>query len=55
MLYYFSGAHVNPAVTTGALLAGDVSVGLAVMYVLSQFIGSVTGALFARVMICSPH
>jgi aquaporin Z len=40
-----SGAHVNPAVTLGALLAGRVSLTDAVGYWIAQFVGAILGAL----------
>ncbi|XP_025088343.1 aquaporin-8-like isoform X1 [Pomacea canaliculata] len=43
-----SGAHLNPAVTLGVLLAGGISIPKAVIYFISQLIGSMTGAALAR-------
>ncbi len=40
-----SGAHVNPAVTLGALLAGRIKVAEAGLYWLVQFAGGIVGAL----------
>jgi aquaporin Z len=40
-----SGAHVNPAVTIGALLAGRLSLKDAVGYWVAQFAGGIAGAL----------
>jgi aquaporin Z len=40
-----SGAHVNPAVTMGAFLAGRVSALDAVVYWVAQFVGGILGAL----------
>ncbi|KAF0114241.1 MAG: aquaporin Z [Rhodobacteraceae bacterium] len=39
-----SGAHLNPAVSLGAFLAGRMSGGALVTYVLAQVIGAVIGA-----------
>jgi aquaporin Z len=39
-----SGCHINPAVTVGMLAAGRMSVGEAVGYIVSQFVGAVIGA-----------
>jgi aquaporin Z len=39
-----SGCHVNPAVSFGALLAGRMSVGDFVMYVIAQVLGAIAGA-----------
>ncbi|WP_019634405.1 MIP/aquaporin family protein [Actinomadura atramentaria] len=40
-----SGAHVNPAVTLGALLVGRISPRGAVGYWIAQFLGGIIGAL----------
>jgi aquaporin Z len=40
-----SGCHVNPAVTTGALLAGRISLAEAIGYWIAQFAGGIVGAL----------
>ncbi len=40
-----SGAHVNPAVTIGALLAGRIPLVEAVGYWIAQFVGGILGAL----------
>lgn len=39
-----SGAHLNPAVSLGALLAGRMGAGSFVSYVIAQIIGAVLGA-----------
>lgn len=39
-----SGAHLNPAVSLGAFLAGRMSAGSLVTYVVAQLAGAVTGA-----------
>lgn len=39
-----SGAHLNPAVSLGALLAGRMGAGSFVSYVIAQMIGAVLGA-----------
>ena len=38
-----SGAHVNPAVTLGVLLAGRMSIGDALAYWVAQFLGGIAG------------
>jgi len=43
-----SGAHFNPAVTFGVLLAGRISAGLAALYVAAQLVGGVLAALALR-------
>ena len=40
----YSGAHLNPAVTLAMWIAGNLSTGEAVSYVLAQFIGAMGGA-----------
>lgn len=39
-----SGCHVNPAVSFGALLAGRMSVGDFIAYVIAQVLGAIAGA-----------
>ncbi len=41
---HISGAHLNPAVSIGALMAGRINVGDFVGYVIGQCIGGVAGA-----------
>ncbi len=41
-----SGCHINPAVSTGMLVAGRMSVQDFIGYVISQFIGATLGAAF---------
>jgi glycerol uptake facilitator-like aquaporin len=43
-----SGAHVNPAVTLGLLVTGDVDSSTAVKYVPTQFVGGLVGVLLAN-------
>lgn len=45
-----SGAHVNPAVTLGALLTGRISLGAAVGYWLAQVAGAIAGAFLLLVL-----
>jgi aquaporin Z len=40
-----SGCHVNPAVSLGALIAGRMSVGDFITYVIAQILGAIVGAL----------
>ncbi|MFD1722758.1 MIP/aquaporin family protein [Amnibacterium endophyticum] len=44
---YASGAHLNPAVTVGLLIAGKVpgGIGAALVYIVAQIIGAMIGAL----------
>ena len=45
-----SGAHFNPAVTSGFLVTGRIAPGLAGCYVLAQLLGATTAAGFCRVI-----
>lgn len=45
-----SGAHFNPAVTSGFLVAGRIAPNLAACYVVAQLIGATTGAGVARAL-----
>lgn len=47
---WISGAHLNPAVTIGFILAGKTSLSLLPMYVAGQLIGSMLGALLVWLM-----
>lgn len=51
---YVSGAHFNPAVTLGALLARKIDAAKAVGYVSAQLLGGVAGAFCLR-MIYAPE
>jgi MIP family channel proteins len=39
-----SGAHVNPAVTLGALVGGKIDIGKAIVYWIAQFLGAAAAA-----------
>lgn len=43
MLGHVSGAHLNPAVTIGAVIWGLKSIPTGVIYVIGQFIGATIG------------
>lgn len=45
-----SGAHFNPAVTSGFLVTGRIKPGLAAAYVLAQLLGATTAAGVCRVL-----
>ena len=46
-----SGGHFNPAVTVGVLAAGEISIGEAVGYIISQIVGAVAGALLLKTVL----
>ncbi|XP_070496734.1 aquaporin-like [Chironomus tepperi] len=50
-----SGAHVNPAVTLGALIFGMISCADAILFVISQLLGSVFGHAVVRFLISSDY
>jgi glycerol uptake facilitator protein len=39
------GAHINPAVTIGAVVRGSMDIGTALMFIIGQFIGAFIGAV----------
>jgi glycerol uptake facilitator-like aquaporin len=45
-----SGAHFNPAVTLVEVINGNISKGLAALYLAAQFLGAIFGALVANAM-----
>ena len=47
---YISGAHFNPAVTLGVMLANVIRVELAIMYVVAQCAGCMLAAIFGAVV-----
>ncbi|AER40500.1 MAG: aquaporin family protein [Flavobacteriales bacterium] len=46
----YSGAHLNPSVTIGLAIVGKFNWGLVPFYILSQFIGSMLGALLVWIL-----
>ncbi len=48
MFAYISGAHFNPAVTIGLLIAKKVDAAKAVGYIIAQLLGAAVAALFLR-------
>ncbi|MBO0871518.1 MAG: aquaporin, partial [Micromonosporaceae bacterium] len=50
-----SGAHLNPAVTLGALLAGTVSVVAAIGYWIAQFAGGLVAGLLLWILVRYGH
>ena len=49
VLFGCSGAHLNPAVTTGVVLAGAIHPAKAVLYILAQLAGGLSGAGLSKV------
>ncbi|MFT4232522.1 MAG: aquaporin [Leucobacter sp.] len=47
---HLSGAHLNPAVSLGALLRGALSVSDFIVYVVAQLVGAAIGALLAAAL-----
>src|SRR5947207_9343943 len=45
---HISGGHVNPAVTVGAWVTGQIRTGMAGLYILAQLAGATFGALLLR-------
>ena len=49
-----SGAHFNPAVTLGFALKREISLSLAIGYVVAQIVGAVLGTYVAHLMFAEP-
>jgi aquaporin TIP len=49
-LGHISGGHFNPAITFGFLVTRRIDFSMAVVYMISQFVGAVVAALLLRVM-----
>ena len=48
---HISGGHVNPVVTVGAWVTGQIKTGLAGLYILAQLAGGAFGALMLRAVV----
>ncbi len=51
---HLSGTHINPAVTLGLLIAGEIEFVAAVGYWVVQFIGGILGALLLNLILPDP-
>jgi len=40
----YSGAHLNPAVTAAMMVAGKLSIGTGIGYIIAQFVGAIIGS-----------
>ena len=48
---HISGTHINPAVTLGSLVAGEIDFGTAIGYWIVQFAGGILGALVLKAVL----
>ncbi len=51
---HISGTHINPAVTLGLLIAGEIQFVAAVGYWVVQFLGGILGAVLLNVLLPNP-
>lgn len=48
---HISGTHINPAVTLGLLIAGEIQIAAAVGYWIVQFLGGILGAVVLKAVL----
>ncbi len=51
---HISGTHINPAVTLGLLIAGEIEFVAAIGYWIVQFLGGILGAILLNVVLPNP-
>ena len=51
---HISGTHINPAVTLGLLVAGEIEFAAAIGYWIAQFLGGTLGALLLNIILPNP-
>ena len=51
---HISGTHINPAVTLGFLIAGEIEFAVAIGYWIVQFLGGILGAVLLNVILPNP-
>ncbi|MDE0396913.1 MAG: aquaporin [Candidatus Poribacteria bacterium] len=51
---HLSGTHINPAVTLGLLIAGEIEVVAAIGYWIVQFLGGILGAVLLNAVLPDP-
>ena len=51
---HISGTHINPAVTLGFLIAGEIKFVVAIGYWIVQFLGGILGAVLLNIVLPNP-
>ena len=51
---HISGTHINPAVTLGLLIAGEITFVAAIGYWIAQFLGGILGGVLLNVLLPNP-
>ncbi len=51
---HISGTHINPAVTLGLLIAGEIEFGAAIGYWIVQFLGGILGGVLLNALLPNP-